>query len=280
MNKKTHPLGLLLLYCAVAGADPAAAEKMQLAEQKSRLVESLIKASSINQQEVATGAVGNRQLLDQARTAMSNARPDEALEKLDAALRSLSQTSSIGRGDKNTATSQKRQFDEHLIQIESFRRSLQEIATTPQTSNAVRPLIKQIDSLTEEGQRLAANGRLEDGAQRMAAAYKLAVEGIARLRQGQEVVISLHFDSPLEEFAYEQKRFRSNEMLLGLMRKETQFGPELQRQIEVQVNAAVDLKNRAISQAGANDYPAAIQEMEKAISQQNRALQLMGIPIF
>lgn len=280
MNKKTHPLGLLLLYCAIAGADPAAAEKMQLAEQKSRLVESLIKASSINQQEVATGAVGNRQLLDQARTAMSNARPDEALEKLDAALRSLSQTSSIGRGDKNTATSQKRQFDEHLIQIESFRRSLQEIATTPQTSNAVRPLIKQIDSLTEEGQRLAANGRLEDGAQRMAAAYKLAVEGIARLRQGQEVVISLHFDSPLEEFAYEQKRFRSNEMLLGLMRKETQFGPELQRQIEVQVNAAVDLKNRAISQAGANDYPAAIQEMEKAISQQNRALQLMGIPIF
>lgn len=280
MNKKNHPLGLLLLYCAVAGADPAEAEKMQLAEQKSRLVESLIKASSINQEEVATGAVGNRQLLDQARTAMSNARPDEALEKLDAALRSLSQTSSIGRGDKNTATSQKRQFDEHLIQIESFRRSLQEIATTPQTSNAVRPLIKQIDSLTEEGQRLAANGRLEDGAQRMAAAYKLAVEGIARLRQGQEVVISLHFDSPLEEFAYEQKRFRSNEMLLGLMRKETQFGPELQRQIEVQVNAAVDLKNRAISQAGANDYPAAIQEMEKAISQQNRALQLMGIPIF
>lgn len=290
MNKNARHICLsLLLVSSLVGADPPsgeAAKRLQLAEQKAKLVDTLINTPAMkaalenSNSEVAAWAINSRLLLEQARSAISLARPEEAIEKLDEALRSLSRSSSMLTSDVNSDNVQRRQFDEHATQVESYRRTLQDMTNTPQTADSARQIITRLDQLTNEGRKLLAAGRLNDANIRMASAYKLAVAEISRLRDGQEVVMRLQFANPREEFLYELKRFHSNEILVGMMKKEERISAETRQQVENHFNAAVDRKNEANSKASANDYSAAVKDMEKAIGQLNRALQIMGVPVF
>lgn len=279
----------LMLLSAIVRADPTdtdAAKRLQLATQKAKLVETLMNTPAMKaapesrNAEVAAWAMNSRMLLDQARTAISLQRADEAIEKLDEALRSLSRSSSMLTSDSNGLAAQRRQYDEHASQIESYRRALQDMAGNPPTATVARQTISRLDQMTGEGRKLQENGKLEEATARMAAAYKFAVAEISRLREGQEVVMRLQFATPREEFFYEQKRFHSNEIMVGMMSKEERISAETRKQVETYFNAAVDLKNDANSKASANDYPAAVKDMEKAIVQLNRALQVMGVPVF
>ncbi len=290
MNRNARHISLsLLLVSSLVAANPPlndAAKRLQLAEQKAKLVETLIntpamKAAAENSNsEVAAWAINSRLLFEQARAAISFARDEEAIEKLDEALRSLSRSSSMLTNDTNSANVLRRQFDEHAVQVESYRQTLQDMTSTPQTANSARQTIIRLDQLTHEGRKLLETGRLNDANIRMASAYKIAVAEITRLRDGQEVVMRLQFANPREEFLYELKRFHSNEILVGMMSKEERISLDTRKQVDSHFNAAVDLKNEANSKASANDYPAAVKYMEKAIAQLNRALQIIGVPVF
>lgn len=290
MNKNARLICLpLLLVSSLVGADPPpndAAKRLQLAEQKAKLVETLINTPAMKaapestNPEVASWAINSRLLLEQAHSAISFARAEDAIEKLDEALRSLSRSSSMLTSDTNNAKAQRREFEEHATQVESYRRTLQDMTSVPQTANSARQTIIRLDQLTTEGRKLLETGKLNDANTRMASAYKLAVAEISRLRDGQEVVMRLQFANPREEFLYELKRFHSNEILVGMMSKEERISSDTRKLVDGHFNAAVDLKNEANSKASANDYPAAVKDMEKAITLLNRALQTMGVPVF
>lgn len=291
MRLPTRRHGLAMAFAILASCSiPALADtnpKLLLAQQKARLVETLIntpamKAAQDGKNPEITGWITqSRNLLSQAGNAISAARPEEAIEQLDEALRNLSKASSQltadGTGSINT---QKKQFDGHASQIESYRRTLQDMTSSPQTAAAARQLIIRIDALTAEGRKLFDSGRHDEANKRMAAAYKLAVEEISRLRDGQEVVMRLQFNSPREEFDYEQKRFYSNEILVGMLIREERATGDARKQVDAYVQGASSIKAEATAKANAGDYPMAIKEMEKANLQLNRALQMMGVPVF
>lgn len=291
MRLPTRRHGLAMAFAILASCSiPALADtnpKLLLAQQKARLVETLIntpamKAAQDGKNPEITGWITqSRNLLSQAGNAISAARPEEAIEQLDEALRNLSKASSQltadGTGSINT---QKKQFDGHASQIESYRRTLQDMTSSPQTAAAARQLIIRIDALTAEGRKLFDGGRHDEANKRMAAAYKLAVEEISRLRDGQEVVMRLQFNSPREEFDYEQKRFYSNEILVGMLIREERATGDARKQVDAYVQGASSIKAEATAKANAGDYPVAIKEMEKANLQLNRALQMMGVPVF
>lgn len=258
-----------------------------LAQQKAKLVETLINTPTMKaaqggkNPEVATWLAQSRDLLTQANAAISGAHPEEAIEQLDEALRNLSKASSQLTSDSSAGVgAQKKLFDGHATQIESYRRTLQEMTNTPQTATAARQLIIRLDTMTAESRKLFDNDRHDEANRRMAAAYKLAVEEISRLRDGQEVVMRLQFNSPREEFDYEQKRYYSNEILVGMLIREERAIGEARKQIDAFVQEASTIKSKASAKASASDYPTAIKEMEKANHQLNRALQMMGIPVF
>lgn len=288
---KIRRLGLATLFAGLAiCAAPVAAEpnqKLNLAQQKAKLLETLINTPAMKaaqdgkNPEVANWLAQSRSLLTQANSAISAARPEEAIEQLDEALRNLSKASSLLTSDgSGSIGAQKKQFDNHASQIESYRRTLQEMTSTPQTAAAARQLIVRIDAMTAEGRKLFDAGRQEEANKQMAAAYKLAVEEISRLRDGQEVVMRLQFNSPREEFDYEQKRYYSNEILVGMLLREERATGDARKQVDAYVDAAGKVKSEALAKATASDYPAAVKEMEKANQQLNRALQMMGVPVF
>lgn len=284
-----HSLRMILVALAICSA-PASAEtnqKLILAQQKARLLETLINAPAIRaaqdgrNPEVVTLIAQSRQLLARAGTAIGLAQAEEAIEQLDEALRNLSKASSQLTGDKPGAGGAlKKQFDEHASQIESYRRTLQDMTQTPQTAAAARQLIVRIDAMAADGRKLFDAGQQVEATKRMAATYKLAVEEISRLRDGQEVVMRLQFASPREEFDYEQKRFYSNEILVGMMIREERASGDARKQVDAYLQGANAIKSEASGRANAGDYGAAVKEMEKANLQLNRALQMMGVPVF
>lgn len=278
-------LASLVLCSPTTSADPN--QKLVLAQQKAKLVETLINTPAMKaalegkNPDVAARLAQSRNLLNQANAAISADRPEEAIDQLDEALRNLSKASSQLTGDKNGGIgNQKKQFDEHGLQVESYRRTLQDMTNTPQTAATARQLIIRIDAITAESRQLFDSGRQEEANKRMASAYKLAVEEISRLRNGQEVVMRLQFNSPREEFDYEQKRFYSNEILVGMLIREERATGEARKQVDAYIQSATGMKSEASTKANASDYAAAIKEMEKANQQLNRALQMMGVPVF
>jgi hypothetical protein len=284
-----HSLKTVLVILTICST-PVFAEtnqKLILAQQKAKLVETLINAPAIRAAQESRNPEAlalieqSRQRLSQAGNAIDLARAEEAIEQLDEALRNLSKASSLLTSDKPGAGSAlRKQFDEHASQIESYRRTLQDMMNTPQTATAARQLIVRIDGMVAEGRKLFDNGQHVEANKRMAATYKLAVEEISRLRDGQEVVMRLQFASPREEFDYEQKRYYSNEILIGMMIREERATGEARNQVDTYLQGANAIKSEASGRAKAGDYAAAVKEMEKANLQLNRALQMMGVPVF
>lgn len=290
MRYKTRQIGLAILLTSLAAwADIPSdvGKKQQLAEQKSKLVETLVStpamrsAAAGKNPEVASLVNRSRTLLDLAKDDIGKAKPDEAMENLDEALRTLSKASSLLTSDSNASeANQRRLFEEYTNQLESYRRALQEMAGSGQTATQAKQSLSRLDGLTSEGRKLFDSGQLLEANKRLADAYKLAVKDIARLRDGEEVVLRLHFDSPREEFVYEQKRYHSNEILVGMLIREDRFSGEAKAQVDSYAKAALDYKESAAEKAVSNNYQAAVKEMEKANHQLNRALQLMGVPVF
>lgn len=291
MRPKICRFGLAMMLASLATcfvqASPDPDQNLMLARQKAKLVETLINMPAMKaalggkNPEVVVWLAQSQHLLAQAITAIGAARPEEAIGQLDEALRNLSKASSQLTGDGHgEIASQKKQFDEHSLQIESYRRTLQEMTNTPQTAAAARQLIIRIDAMTADGRKLFDSSRHEEANKRMAAAYKLAVEEISRLRDGQEVVMRLQFNSPREEFDYEQKRYYSNEILVGMLIREERATGEARKQVDAYIHGANTIKSLALAKANASDYATAVKEMEKANLQLNRALQMMGVPVF
>jgi cellobiose-specific phosphotransferase system component IIA len=134
--------------------------------------------------------------------------------------------------------------------------------------------------MADESRKLDAAGRMGDANKKMAEAYKLQVEEISRLRAGQEVVMSLKFATPADEYAYEQKRFHSNEILVGMMIGEGRAEGDKRRLVDGFLTEAGRLKAGAIEQSINGNFKEAVSLMEKAVAQLNRALQTMGVPVF
>lgn len=273
---------MLAAPAAWAQATPDPEQQRRLAEQKLKLVEMLVnspaaQASSASKDAEVAGLVErSRELLKQARESLAAQRNAEAAQALDEALRNVSKANSRNSGGLADSV-QKQRLQEMSEQVATYRASLAELAKSQTSAQAA---LQRVDALADESRKLSAAGRMGDANKKMAEAYKLEVEEISRLRAGQEVVMSLKFDTPAAEYAYEQKRFHSNEILVGMMIAEGRAEGDKRRLVDGFLKEAGRLKADAIDQSINNNFKEAVSLMEKAVAQLNRALQSMGVPVF
>ena len=278
-------LGMLAAPAAWAQTTPDPEQQRRLAEQKLKLVEMLVnspaaQASSTSKDAEVAGLVERgRELLKQAKENLAAQRYPEAAQALDEALRSVSKANSRNSGGLSDSV-QKQRLQDMSEQVTTYRASLAELAKSQGGGGSAQAALQRVDALADEGRKLAAAGRLGDANKKMAEAYKLEVEEISRLRAGQEVVMSLKFNTPADEYAYEQKRFQSNEILVGMMIGEGRAEGDKRRLVDGFLNEAGRFKASAIEQSINNNFKEAVSLMEKAVAQLNRALQTMGVPVF
>jgi hypothetical protein len=276
-------LALAMPAMAQTAADPE--HQRRLAEQKLKLVEMLVNApaakaaAASKDGEVAALIERSRGLLDGAREALAAQRYPEAATALDEALRSVSKANSRNAGGLSDSV-QKQRLDDMTEQVATYRGSLVDIAKGPKNGAEAQAALTRVDALAAEAKRLATAGRLGDANKKMAEAYKLAVEEISRLRSGEVVTMSLKFNTPAEEFAYEQKRVQSNEILVNMMIAEGRADGEKRRMVDGFIQDAGRHKSDAAGHAMNSKHKEAVESMEKAFAQLNRALQTMGVPAF
>jgi hypothetical protein len=272
----------------LAQTPPAGEEqKRRLIEQKLKLVDGLVNSPAAN-----TAAYGRdaetpqllergKQALGQARQALAENRLEDASKLLDEALKATAAASRrLSASASLSESAQRKNLQDLSDQLAGYRGGLVDLTKDAKVGGEAKALLARIDGLADESRKLAASGQLGDANRKLAEAYKLAVEEIAKLRAGQEVVMSLKFDTPAEEYAYEQKHFNSNEILVDMMIGQGRADGERRKMVDGFVAEGRKLKADAEGRANAGAHKEAVGLMEKAVGQLNRALQTMGVPVF
>ncbi|MFN0316768.1 MAG: hypothetical protein ACKVQA_17235 [Burkholderiales bacterium] len=269
-----------------APGDPE--QKRRLIEQKIRLIETLVNSpaarssAGTSDSEVSALVENSRRAVETAKAALAQNKLDEASQAADEALKSASSASrrlsAQGAGLPDSA--QQKNFQDLSGQIAAYRASVAELTQDARLSGAAQSLLARMDVLTGESQALANSGRLGDANKKLAETYKLTVGEISRLRAGQEIVLSLKFDTPAEEFAYEQRRFNSNEIMVDMMINEGRAEGNRRKLADTFVSQGNKLKEQAGAHARSGNHKDAVSLMEQANDQLHRALQVLGVPAF
>lgn len=262
-------------------------QKRRLIEQKIRLVEMLVKSpaakgAAYGREAESAGLIEEGQRsIDEAKKALAEERFDDATKLLDAALKAATAASrklSVG-GEGLNESAQRKSFQDMGEQVAMYRSSIVDLARDDK-SGAAKALLARVDGLSAEAKQLLDSGRFGEANKKLADAYKHAVEELSRLRAGQEVILSLNFETPADEFAYEKKRFGSNEVMVEMMIGEGRAAGDKRRLVDTFVVEGRKLRDQAETQAMAGQYAEAVTSMEKASAQLIRALQSMGVPVF
>jgi hypothetical protein len=281
-------IGWISTGLAQTAAADGPAQKRQLIEQKIRLLDMLVNspaarnAAASRDPESAALIEKGRKSFEAARQAFADNRVDEASRLLDEALKS---TSSASRkispdGSGLSESAQRKSLADMAEQVASYRASVVELTRDAKVGAAAKQLLGQIDALLSESKQLADAGRLGDANKKMASAYKLTVEEITKLRAGHEVVMALKFNTPADEYIYEQKRFNSGLTMIDMMIGEGRADGQKRKLVDSFVTEGNRLRSLAEAEAASQHHKEAVVLMEKAGGQLNKALQAMGIPVF
>lgn len=263
-------------------------QNRKLIEQKIRLLDMLVNspaaknAAAGRDPDSALLIETGRKSFEAARSAFADNRLGEAARLLDDTLKVASSASRkmASSGGALSDSAQRKSLADMAEQVATYRASVLDLTRDDKTAAPARQLLAQIDALTAESKQLADGGRLGDANKKLAAAYKLTVEEISKLRAGQEVVMSLKFETPADEYAYEQKRFGSNLTMIDMMIAEGRAEGPKRKLVDGFITEGNQLKRLAEAQASGQRHKEAVALMEKASGQLNRALQSMGIPVF
>ncbi len=305
---KVVVLGLFSSVALSQGVDGSAStdQRKRLIEQKLRLVESLVNSpaaqNSLTGREVEASErkLNGRKMLVRVREALAANQLDQASAALDEALRSATKAAarpSTVQGELSTSV-QQTNYENLSGQVASYLQGIEDLVK--QGNSEAKSVAARINALQTDAGKLADVGKLGDANRKLADAYKLAVESISKLRAGQTVTLSLKFDTPREEYDYERRRYQSSEILVNMMidegradenRRNVLSGfdnvtgeglPEGGRRTMVDglVREATQQLGLATERVQGGDHKGAVALMEKATAKLNRALQVMGVPIF
>lgn len=281
-------VGLISTCLAQSPGTTGNEQKSKLIEQKIRLIEMLVNspaaksAAAGKDPESLAMIESGRKALEDARQAYAESRFDDASKLLDASLKSATSVSrKMSTGGTGLSESvQRKSLADMSDQVATYRAGVIDLTRDPKLGAEAKNLLTRVDALTAESKQLADDGRLGDANKRLASAYKMLVEDLTKLRDGQEVVMSLKFETPADEYAYEQKRFGSSLVMIDMMIDEGRADGQKRKLIDSFVAEGNQLKGQAEVAANSQRHKDAVDLMEKATKQLNRALQSMGIPIF
>lgn len=279
----------LLLSCvlaALAAAWPVyagAQDRSALVQQKLRLLDGLLR--SPRAAEIAAGAdAGAKARYQQARRifeeadALHAANPAQAEPLLDSALRLISGAGAGGTGE--LARSRLRRQNAELAEQLGLYRQMVADAAQRRPDPELRSALERVDELSALAAAHAGAGRLGDSNRMLAQACQAAIAAVSKVRAGETVVIDLKFATPADEYAYEQRRFRSTLMLVELKLGEEGASADGRKAVEGLASKGRDSAAQAEALAAKDEHAGAIRLMEEASRHLTRALQLLGVPAF
>lgn len=284
MDLRAIALVLLLACVPVPAAAQHSAAREAVVAQKVKLLEQLLAGPRARALAESSDAAARSSieraitLLDDARaairagqTVLAETAADEALRIASAAARSR------GRPALDAGAQQARNV-ELKADIASYRQALQETLGVREGSPPALTLVT-LDRLVGEADARTAAGQHVEANKALTEAYRFVVLALSELRAGQTVTLQLKFETPADEYAYEERRFRNHEQLVELAMAERRPSETARVVIDRALENAARARVRAAQLAAGGDLPRAITVLEEATSHLLTALQAAGMPV-
>lgn len=270
---------------ATAQAAADAAPNRAVVEQKVKLLESVLNSpktaqiASGSDAEAASLVAQARKGLAEAREALAAGDTAKAGGLLDQALKASSSASGRAARGAGGDSAQRNRNRQMLEELNSYSASLTQAVLEKGGAEGTAAM-QRIEKLVAQAAEMTAANRHAEAGNLLGEALNLAVTTLSNLRAGQTVVLSLKFDTPADEYAYEQKRHQSNEMLIDTLVREGKLDGGRRQLLDRYLQESFKLRSQAEQVAKGGDYPGAIKIMEKANDQLMSALRASGLANF
>lgn len=176
---------------------------------------------------------------------------------------------------------QRDQIRSVVDQVRAYRGALKSLTEDRRFSSQAKAVEVKIEALLRRTEQLMAETRFGEATSVASEANRLVVETIARMRSGDTVVVSLSFDSPAQEFAYEMRRFESSEVMLAMALEDGRsVAPGLRKNVDVLLTEARRQRQLGEQEARVGKHAEGVRLLEGANRQMTRALQELGVPVF
>lgn len=168
-----------------------------------------------------------------------------------------------------------------MEQVRSYSGGLKSLTQDPKHLVQAKAAESKIEGLLRRAGKLVAENRMKEALAAADEANRLVVESIVKMRSGETVVVSLSFDSPAQEFAYEKRRFESSEVMVSMALDDGRsVGPEARKNLDAMLAEARSQSSAGTREAGAGKYSEAVRTLEGANRKMTRVLQELGVPVF
>ena len=129
----------------------------------------------------------------------------------------------------------------------------------------------------EEAQTLAQSKDYRDANRTLDSMAEMVEIALTRARHQETLLHALTFESPEEEYAYEQGRNRSYEMLIALLRNKEGVDDAKLRLFSTVVEQNDSVRARADTLAAEGDVQGAIEHLERGTERLAKALRALGL---
>ena len=275
------------LSLALQGAGAAAGEQDLRAdvEQRVKMTQSYL-ASKTAQKIAETGNPQARQLLQKAKELLAQASAELAQGKLEAAQRnvnlSLQTFTAAGAANTRPAASSEnltREVASIRTEIDAYLESF--TAALAEKGPAMAGLLDRqyVADLLARAEQSQSLGDYSAARSVLHQAKQLVVDALIKIRNNETVVYSVEFQTPADEFRYEQERYREYTTLGQKLLDSGELEASRVLMFEQLKQAGERLHREALSLSGAGDYPGAISRMEMAVTKLVQGLRLLGVTL-
>lgn len=168
-----------------------------------------------------------------------------------------------------------------IDQVKAYRGALRSLTQEEKFLVQAKAAETKIEALLRRVDKLITENRLPEALSAAEEANRLIVDAIVRMRSGDTVVVSLSFDSPAQEFAYEKRRFESSEVMVAMVSEDGRaVAANTRRNVEALLGEARQQRDLGEREAAAGRHAEAVRTLENANRQMIRVLQELGVPVF
>lgn len=245
-----------------------------------RLIESSTGARRVQSSSVPEALAKRsdaRRFLDQARAAHSSGDATRANALLDDATRAMLAAIRLAAPADVLTDKASQDLDNQITSVQALVEALGRIGKEKNTNGATQKLLTQVQSMVSRAQDARSAGRVDEARSILSTAYDTSKKAIERLRGGETLVRSLHFNNKEEEYDYEIDRNDTHRMLVDVLAEEGRAsnGAMVKRFLD----EAKVLRKQAEGEAGAGDHHSAVRTLEQSTRALIRAIRGTGVYI-
>jgi len=213
--------------------------------------------------------------LKQAKTAQSAGDDTSAVDTLNKAKQAIFQAMRLS-GEKvvkeKDEADYKRRRKSVIVLLDAQKRVRKEkggVTGEEEVEKHVEKLLRQADGEFK-------NGHHEKALALAKAAYLTVKLSVTRMRDGDTLVRTLHFETKKDEYTYELERNRTHKILVNVVLKD-KLSVSMSRLMKIPMDRAEQLRHHAEKQAAGGHFEKAIEKLEESTQQIIRAIRMAGV---